>query len=114
LLDWLDWLALVSEQAERSLTQAPQRFWQAAVALARASFSVLPVAASKCCAPLATARAAHVFWNRYTTVQSLAYLLHGVMAPLLAAAQFALFQEIPSAPPVPKAMAPYGVGTFLF
>jgi hypothetical protein len=88
-------LAPVSEHAERSLRQAPQRCWQTAIALASACFSVLPVATSKCCAPLASAKAAHVFWNRYTTLQSLAYLRHGAMASLSEAAQLTLFQEIP-------------------
>jgi hypothetical protein len=99
-------LVPVSEHVERSLRQVPQRFWQTAVALASASFSVLPVATSKCCAPLAIAKAAQVFWNRYTTLQLLPYRLHVAMAAPSAAAQVPLFQEIPSAPRVPKAMAP--------
>jgi hypothetical protein len=106
-----DPLVPVSEHVERALLQAPQRCWQAAVALAAASFSVLPVATSKFRVPLASAMAAHVFWNRYTTLQSLPYLLHAAMASPSAAARLVLFWEIPC-PPAPTAMAPYGAGTF--
>jgi hypothetical protein len=57
---------------------------------------VLPVATSKCCVPLASAMAAHVFWNRYTTLQSLPYLLHAAMASRSAAAIFAASPSEPS------------------
>jgi hypothetical protein len=35
--------------------------------------------------------AAHVFWNRYTTLQSLPYLLHAAMASWAAAPELVLF-----------------------
>jgi hypothetical protein len=86
-----DPLVPVSEHVERGLRQVPQCCWQSAVALAAASFSVLPVATSKCREPLASAMAAHVFWNRYTTLQSLPYLLHAAMASWAAAPELVLF-----------------------
>jgi hypothetical protein len=86
-----DPLVPVSEHVERGLRQVLQCCWQTAVALAAASFSVLPVATSKCREPLASAMAAHVFWNRYTTLQSLPYLLHAAMASWPAAPVLVLF-----------------------
>src|ERR1035437_2547464 len=96
--DGLGRLAPVSEHAERSARHLPQLCWHAAVAFASAFFSVSPVAASKCFAPAATARAAQVSRNRYTILQLLPCLPQVAKAAWLGHSWVPLFQEIPSAP----------------